>query len=100
MHLFQISGEADVAKNALIEVATRLKANFFERENELSHFPSIPYHQVRTRSPESSRYGRDSGRYGGSHGIYSSSSDLNSYGRYGGSHVCICIYILFGFCNN
>ncbi|KAJ3702692.1 hypothetical protein LUZ61_006397 [Rhynchospora tenuis] len=83
--MVQISGEADVAKNALVEVAMRLKANFFERENELSHFPSIPYQQGRSHSPEPSRYSRD-GRYSGSHGIYGSSGDIGSYGRYGGSH--------------
>ncbi|KAM0855692.1 hypothetical protein ACQ4PT_049606 [Festuca glaucescens] len=45
--MVQISGDLDVARHALVQITTRLKANFFEREGALSGFPSvIPYHPL------------------------------------------------------
>ncbi|KAJ3673803.1 hypothetical protein LUZ60_005795 [Juncus effusus] len=101
--MVQISGELDVARQALIQVATRLKANFFERERDLGGFmPPLPYEPPlrRSVSPEPSRYsGRDGGgRYGGGYGSgggemdYGSSSRYapqtggSSYGGHGGSY--------------
>ncbi|CAL9105253.1 unnamed protein product [Musa textilis] len=91
--MVQISGDLDTARNALVQVTTRLKANFFERENALSSVPaSIPYHPLPNDASEGSRYGsRDAKAHGRGFsysGGYGSSSDLvtsDTYGSYGGS---------------
>jgi poly(rC)-binding protein 2/3/4 len=78
-----------------VEITTRLKANFFEREGALSGFPSvIPYHPLPASVSDEPRYlGRDSKPVG--HGyLYSSgyrASDdmppLDRYASYGSSQV-------------
>ncbi|WOL09403.1 RNA-binding KH domain-containing protein RCF3 [Canna indica] len=91
--MVQISGDLDISRNALIQVTTRLRANFFERESALSSFPpSVPYHPLPTNASEGTKYGsRDIKAHerGYSYsGSYGSSSDLlatETYGSYGGS---------------
>ncbi|XXG70551.1 hypothetical protein AAC387_Pa07g0003 [Persea americana] len=91
--MVQISGDIDVARNALVQVTTRLKANFFEREGALSAYPSVlPYLPMSGDVVDGPKYGgRDgkshgrgysySGGYGGSNDVPSS----DNYGSYGGS---------------
>ncbi|KAM0936186.1 putative K domain-containing protein [Dioscorea sansibarensis] len=89
--MVQISGDLELAKNALVQITTRLKANFFEREGALSAFPpSAPYHLM--ASDDGTKYGgRDSKAhsrgYSSYSGGYGSSGDLpsESYGGYSGS---------------
>jgi len=90
----QISGGLDVARHALVQIATRLKSNFFEREGSLSAFPSvIPYHPLPSGASDEPKYlSRDTKPVG--HYLYSSafrtSDDMipsDSYASYGGSQV-------------
>ncbi|XP_020580841.1 KH domain-containing protein HEN4-like isoform X2 [Phalaenopsis equestris] len=97
--MVQISGDLDVAKDALVQITTRLKANFFEREDALSSFQPLPYRPMPSDVPDISKYGsRDSkgtgrgysysGRYGASgdllpSGSYASSQGGSTYGTYG-----------------
>ncbi|CAL9054713.1 KH domain-containing protein At4g18375-like [Musa acuminata AAA Group] len=91
--MVQICGELDIARNALIQVTTRLKANFFEREGALSAFPSsAPYHPLPMDAPDVARHGgRDNklhGRtysYSGAYGPSGDSFASNNYSSYGGS---------------
>ncbi|KAJ6844746.1 RNA-binding KH domain-containing protein RCF3-like isoform X1 [Iris pallida] len=101
--MVQISGDLDVARIALIQVTTRLKANFFERENALSAFaPPVPYHSIpsddgpkydsRDSKSHSRGYSSYSGGYGASadvlpsepYGSYSSQGGGSGYGSYSG----------------
>lgn len=92
--MVQISGEMDVAKDALVQVTTRLRANLFDREGAVSTFlPVLPYLPVAPDAPESVSYeGRESKRLGRGHsysGGYNS-SDLpvgDGYGAYGSSQI-------------
>lgn len=97
----------DVAKDALVQVTTRLRANLFDREGAVSTFlPVLPYLPVAPDAPESVSYeGRESKRLGRGHsysGGYNS-SDLpvgDGYGAYGSSQVCIndfaeMVYMLY-----
>ncbi|XP_068641752.1 RNA-binding KH domain-containing protein RCF3-like [Aristolochia californica] len=93
--MVQISGDIDSARNALVQVTTRLKANLFEREGALPSFTSaVPYFPpLSSEVVEGSKYGsRDSKPHARGYSSYSSgyggSSDLphsDSYGSYGGS---------------
>ncbi|XP_058083195.1 RNA-binding KH domain-containing protein RCF3-like isoform X2 [Magnolia sinica] len=92
--MVQISGDIDVARNALVQVTTRLKANFFEREGALSTFPPVlPYLPMSGDVSDGSKYGgRDDKAHGRGYSSYSGgyggSSDVppsDSYGSYGGS---------------
>lgn len=92
----QISGDIDVARNALVQVTTRLKANFFEREGALSAYPSVlPYLPMSGDAMDGSKYGgRDNKPHGRGYssysGGYAGSNDAPSsdnYGSYGGSQV-------------
>lgn len=91
----QISGDLDVAKDALIQVVTRLRANLFDREGAVSAFlPVLPYLPVSADGSDSLNYeSRDSKRHGRVHsysGGYGGTSDLaatDNYGSYGGSQV-------------
>ncbi|KAK9107545.1 hypothetical protein Syun_023556 [Stephania yunnanensis] len=92
--MVQISGDIEVARNALVTVTTRLKANFFDREGALSAFPSaISYFPVAPEVSDGSKYGaRDSKSHGRSYSSYSggygSPVDLapaDGYGGYGSS---------------
>ncbi|XP_062211405.1 KH domain-containing protein HEN4-like [Phragmites australis] len=93
--MVQISGDLDVARNALVQITTRLKANFFEREGTLSALPPVvPYHPLPAGVSDEPRYlGRDPKPAG--HGyLYSSgyraSDDIipaDSYANYGSSQA-------------
>ncbi|XP_010258305.1 PREDICTED: KH domain-containing protein At4g18375-like isoform X2 [Nelumbo nucifera] len=91
--MVQITGELDIARNALMHVTTRLKANFFEREGALTAFPpAFPYLPMSADVPDGSKYGsRDGKSHGRGYSSYSlgyGSSDMapsDSYGGYGGS---------------
>ena len=113
-HIFpvhQISGGLDVARHALVQIATRLKANFFEREGALSAFPPvIPYHPLPAGVSDEPKYlSRDTKPVG--HYLYSSgfraSDDMipsDSYGSYSSSQVlhmpcCILCYACWQLTN-
>ncbi|XP_051120269.1 KH domain-containing protein At4g18375 isoform X2 [Andrographis paniculata] len=90
--MVQISGDLDVAKDALIQVTSRLRANLFEKEGAMPAFlPVLPYLPMSSDNSESLKYeSRDSknrGRGGYSYsGGYGGSSDLpplDAYGSYG-----------------
>lgn len=90
--MVQISAELDLAKDALLQVTSRLRANLFEREGAMSTFvPVLPYLPVAPDVPDVSKYeNRDSKGHGRGHsysGGYNASSDLpanDGYGSYGG----------------
>ncbi|KAL0332088.1 UNVERIFIED_CONTAM: KH domain-containing protein HEN4 [Sesamum calycinum] len=90
--MVQISGDLDVAKDALIQVTSRLRANLFEKEGAVSTFlPVLPYLPMSTDGGESLKYeSRDSksrGRGYSYSGGYGGSTDLppvDPYGSYGG----------------
>ncbi|KAL8475717.1 hypothetical protein ACS0TY_028393 [Phlomoides rotata] len=90
--MVQISGDLDVAKDALIQVTSRLRANLFEKEGAVSAFlPVLPYLPMPTDGSESLKYeSRDAksrGRGGYYSGGYGGSADLprvDAYGGYGG----------------
>lgn len=90
----QIAGDLDVAKDALMQVVTRLRANLFDREGAVSTFlPVLPYLPVADGSDGFNYESRDNKRHGRGHsysGNYGGSSDLaaaDTYGSYGGSQV-------------
>lgn len=93
--MVQISGDLDVARHALVQITTRLKANFFERESSLAPFPpAIPYHPLPAVVSDEPKYlGRDTKPSG--HGyLYSSgfraSDDLipgETYSNYSSSQA-------------
>ncbi|KAJ7971001.1 KH domain-containing protein [Quillaja saponaria] len=93
--MVQVSGDLDVAKEALIQVLTRLRTNLFDREGAVSAFlPVLPYLPVSADGSDSSNYdSRDVKRHGRGHSYssnYGGSSDLaagDSYGSYGGSQL-------------
>lgn len=92
--MVQISGDLEVAQDALVQVTTKLKANLFERDGALSSYPpAVPYYPMPMDVSDDSRYGiRDSGTHGRGYSSYSGgyggSSDVplgDDYGGYGGS---------------
>ncbi|KAL3526536.1 hypothetical protein ACH5RR_011192 [Cinchona calisaya] len=90
--MVQISGDLDIAKDALIQVTSRLRANLFEREGTMSAFvPVLPYVPMSTDGSDNLRYeSRDTKRHGRGHsysGGYGNSNDLppvDGYGNYSG----------------
>ncbi|GMJ09291.1 hypothetical protein like AT5G15270 [Hibiscus trionum] len=88
--MVQIAGDLDVAKDALIQITKRLRANFFDREGAVSPLvPVLPYLPMPTEGVDSLSYeSKESKRHGRGHtfsGGYGS-SDLapnESYGSYG-----------------
>ncbi|XP_059645365.1 KH domain-containing protein At4g18375 [Cornus florida] len=86
-----IAGDPDVAKDALMQVTSRLRANLFDREGAVSAFvPVLPYLPVSTDGSDDLKYeSRDGKRHGRGHS-YSDGygdSDLpagDGYGSYGG----------------
>ncbi|KAL6518941.1 hypothetical protein OROHE_017694 [Orobanche hederae] len=89
--MVQISGDLDTAKDALIQVTSRLRANLFEKEGAVSAFlPVLPYIPMSTEDSESLKYNRDAksrGRGYSYSGGYGGSNDLppvDAYGGYGG----------------
>ncbi|KAK9272508.1 hypothetical protein L1049_002881 [Liquidambar formosana] len=94
--MVQISGDLDIAKDALMQVTSRLRANLFDREGTVSAFlPVLPYLPVSADSSDGLNYeSRDSKRHGRGHsysaGYGGGSSDLaasDGYGSYGGSQI-------------
>ncbi|XP_021812470.1 KH domain-containing protein HEN4 isoform X3 [Prunus avium] len=93
--MVQISGDLDIAKDALIQVVTRLRANLFDREGAGSAFlPVLPYLPVSADGSDGPNYdSRDGKRHGRGHSYsagYGGSSDFatnDSYGSYGGSQI-------------
>ncbi|KAG8659539.1 KH domain-containing protein At4g18375 isoform X1 [Manihot esculenta] len=92
--MVQISGDLDVAKDALIHVSRRLRANVFDREGAVSAFlPVLPYLPVSADNSDGLNYdSRDSKRHGRGHsysGGYGSSDYAagDSYGTYGSSQI-------------
>ncbi|XP_022938745.1 KH domain-containing protein HEN4-like [Cucurbita moschata] len=92
--MVQISGDLDVAKEALVHIVTRLRANLFDREGALSAvLPVLPYLPLSADGSESLYDGREGKRHGRGHS-YSSSyggfTDLaagDGYGSYSGSQI-------------
>ncbi|KAK6928174.1 K Homology domain, type 1 [Dillenia turbinata] len=91
--MVQITGELDVAKVALVQIATRLRANLFDREGTMSAFvPVLPYLPMQTDSMDGLDYeSRNAKRHARGHSYsaaaYGGSSDLpaaDGYGSYGG----------------
>ncbi|XP_058778819.1 RNA-binding KH domain-containing protein RCF3 [Vicia villosa] len=93
--MVQISGDLDVAKDALVHVLTRLRANLFDREGAVSGFlPVLPYIPAPADSSDGLGYdSRDGRRHGRGHSYssgYGGSNDLgagDTYGSYGGSQL-------------
>ncbi|KAK7338771.1 hypothetical protein VNO77_19402 [Canavalia gladiata] len=93
--MVQISGDLDVAKDALVHVLTRLRANLFDREGTLFAFlPVLPYLPVSTDGSDGLNYdSRDGKRHGRGHSYssgYGGSSDLapgDIYRSYDGSQL-------------
>ncbi|XP_022990045.1 KH domain-containing protein HEN4-like [Cucurbita maxima] len=93
--MVQISGDLDVAKEALVHIVTRLRANLFDREGALSAMlPVLPYLPLSADGSDSLNYdGRDSKRHGRGHSYssgYGGFSDLaagDGYGSYSGSQI-------------
>ncbi|KAI4352555.1 hypothetical protein L6164_006793 [Bauhinia variegata] len=93
--MVQISGDLDVAKDALVQILTRLRANIFDREGAVSAIlPVLPYLPVTADGSDGLSYdGRESKRHGRGHSYssgYGGSSDLaagDSYGNYGSSQL-------------
>ncbi|KAF6148218.1 hypothetical protein GIB67_011993 [Kingdonia uniflora] len=95
--MVQISGDIEVARSAIVQVLTRLKANVFEREGALSSYPPpASYYPPMPASDDSlgSKYGsKDSSRsHGRGYSSYSTSYDdprdvpsSDGYGIYGSS---------------
>ncbi|RYR16243.1 hypothetical protein Ahy_B04g073237 isoform C [Arachis hypogaea] len=91
--MVMISGDLDIAKDALIHVLTRLKANLFDKERAVPAFPpALTYLPVSADAPDGSSYdSRDGKPHGRVHSFssgYGGVSDLPSgdaYGSYGGS---------------
>nr|XP_043623876.1 RNA-binding KH domain-containing protein RCF3-like [Erigeron canadensis] len=85
--MVQISGDINVASNALLEVTKRLRANLFEMEGSRA---GVPYHPMSMDTSHGNRgnfrgHGRGRGR-GGRHASHSSRYDpeLQAADNYGG----------------
>lgn len=95
--MVQISGELDIAKDALVQVLTRLRANLFDKERSVSSLlpPVLAYLPASPEGPDGFNYeGRDGRRHGrGGYSYsdgYGGSSDFASgdgYGNYGSSQL-------------
>ncbi|KAG6497209.1 hypothetical protein ZIOFF_045099 [Zingiber officinale] len=65
--MVQISGEIDIARDALVHVTTSLKANLFERDStSAAHGSSAPHHRFPVDASDGPKYhgGRDSKSHG------------------------------------
>ncbi|CAI0454014.1 unnamed protein product [Linum tenue] len=93
--MVQISGELDVAKDALIEVSRRLRDNVFDRDRGAAsaYLPVLPYVPVSTDVSDDFHYdARDSRRVGRGHtyaGGYALSDypASDTYGSYSNSQI-------------
>ncbi|XP_010550042.1 PREDICTED: KH domain-containing protein HEN4 isoform X2 [Tarenaya hassleriana] len=89
--MVQISGELDVAKEALIQITSRLRANIFDREGAVSAvLPVLPYVPVAPDASDRLDYDtRDSKRLGRGNpypgGYGSSDLPAEGYSSYGAS---------------
>ncbi|KAH0671963.1 KH domain-containing protein At4g18375 [Solanum tuberosum] len=90
--MVQITGDANVAANALLQVLMRLRANTFEMEGSFPAFsPGLSYVPMSASMPDGSRYGNRDNRsrrhgyssYSGGHDY----NDLSPSDNYGGSQV-------------
>jgi poly(rC)-binding protein 2/3/4 len=56
--MVQISGELDIAKDALVQVLTRLRANLFDKERSVSSYlpPVLPYLPASREGPDGFSY--------------------------------------------
>lgn len=91
--IFQISGELDVAKDALIQITSRLRANVFDRDGSVSTLmPVLPYVPVALDAGDRLDYDRRDSRRAErpNHypGGYGSSGLSEGYSRYG-APVCL-----------
>ncbi|TYI08656.1 hypothetical protein ES332_A09G015100v1 [Gossypium tomentosum] len=100
--MVQIAGDLDVAKDALVQITTRLRANLFDREGAVNALvPVLPYLHVPTEGTDNlsyeSREGKRHGRVHSFSGGYSSSdlSASDGYGSYGGLQYSWCLWSLF-----
>lgn len=89
---YQISGELDIVKDALIQVSSRLRANLFEREGAASAFvPVLPYLPMATDSDTLKHESRVSRRHGHSYSAgYGGMTELpraDGYGSYSSIQV-------------
>ena len=99
-HFYQISGDLDIAKDALIQITSRLRANLFDGEGAVSALvPILPCLHMPTDDPDGLKYdSRDRKRHGHGHsysGGYGGASDLpaiDSYGNYGGLQVVLFFF--------
>lgn len=96
---WQITGDLNVASNALLQVTMRLKANIFEMEGALPALPpALPYPPASVDMSDSSRFGnRDNKSRGRGYSTYSDgygSTDLPPSGSYGASQVITAVHLL------
>lgn len=91
--LVQISGDLDVAKDALVQVTARLRANLFDKEGP-AMVPVLPYLPMSNNVTDSSKYdSRESRRHGRGQAYsdgYGGSSDMapsDNYGGYSGAQI-------------
>ncbi|KAM3304250.1 RNA-binding KH domain-containing protein RCF3 isoform X1 [Capsicum chacoense] len=86
--MVQITGDANVASNALLQILMRLRANTFEMEGAIAPFsPGISYVPMSASMPDGPRYANRDNRsrrhgyssYAGGHD-YNDSSPTDSYG--------------------
>ncbi|KAK4795287.1 hypothetical protein SAY86_013281 [Trapa natans] len=92
--MVQISGDLEIAKDALVQVTTRLRANAFDREGAMAAFvPVMPYIPVPADTSNSHPYDsreRSSRGHSYSNGGYGGSRDLHisdTYRGYSSAHV-------------
>ncbi|XP_052184212.1 KH domain-containing protein At4g18375-like [Diospyros lotus] len=90
--MVQITGDLNVASNALLQVIMRLKANVFEMEGALAALPpALPYLPVPIDMSNGSKYGnRDNKSRGRGYAAYSDgygTNDLSLSDSYGGLQV-------------
>ncbi|KAL0536877.1 hypothetical protein IC582_025840 [Cucumis melo] len=103
-----ISGDLDVAKEALVHIVTRLRAKLFDREGALSIvLPILLYFPLSADGSDSLSYdgrkGKRHGRgqsYSSGYGGFNDLAGGDGYGSYGGSQVHIltltCLIIAMG----
>lgn len=86
--ILQITGDANVASNALLQILMRLRANTFEMEGAIAPFsPGLSYVPMSASMPDGPRYANRDNRsrrhgyssYAGGHD-YNDSSPTDSYG--------------------
>ncbi|KAL2329946.1 hypothetical protein Fmac_017527 [Flemingia macrophylla] len=98
--MVQISGDLDVAKDALVQALTRLRANTFDKERAVSGFlPVLPYlppsvdgsDGLNYDSRDGKRHGRGGHPYSGGYGGSSELASGDGYGSYGNSQLIVLL---------